>query len=314
MAAAVRLGMRHLEAKVRQRPVHIIGYSTGAPLALNFTLDALDGNASPAPGSLVLVSPAIGITPAAVVTKWKNMLAAVPGLEKLAWTSMLPEFDPYKYNSFATNAGLQVHRLTRAVAAAVEAKGKPAPIANFPPTLVFLSTVDATVSVNAVIDNLLEHLASEDAHELVLFDINRRDAAFTVLVSDPGPLTTRLMASKGLAFRLNLITNEDPKSRALVSKSKPPQSTEATVEPLGLGWSEEMISLSHIALPFPPDDPVYGEGPQLDPDRVFLGRMSILGERGLLRFSADWLLRLRFNPFYDVLETRTLEWLEDAGG
>ena len=38
--------------------------------------------------------------------------------------------------------------------------------------------------------------------------------------------------------------------------------------------------------------------------------MAIQGERGLLRFSSDWLLRLRHNPFYDVVESRALEWVE----
>ncbi len=43
MVAAVRLGMEHLASKVGQKPIHIMGYSTGGPLALNFTLDALEG-------------------------------------------------------------------------------------------------------------------------------------------------------------------------------------------------------------------------------------------------------------------------------
>jgi hypothetical protein len=38
----------------------------------------------------------------------------------------------------------------------------------------------------------------------------------------------------------------------------------------------------------------------------------VQGERGLLLFPADWLVRLRHNPFYDYLEARTLAWIEDA--
>ena len=41
--------------------------------------------------------------------------------------------------------------------------------------------------------------------------------------------------------------------------------------------------------------------------------MAIQGERGLLQFPADWLLRLRHNPFYDLLEARVFEWLDGAG-
>ena len=41
-----------------------------------------------------------------------------------------------------------------------------------------------------------------------------------------------------------------------------------------------------------------------------IGQAEIRGERGLLKISTDWLLRLRYNPFYGVLESRTLGWLE----
>jgi hypothetical protein len=40
--------------------------------------------------------------------------------------------------------------------------------------------------------------------------------------------------------------------------------------------------------------------------------MAIQGERGLLQFPSDWLLRLRHNPFYDFLEARTIEWIDNA--
>ena len=80
MAAAVRLGMGHLASKLGQESIHIIGYSTGAPLALDYVLDVLDGSTLPLPASLVLVSPAIGISPVAAVAGWKARLARLPGL------------------------------------------------------------------------------------------------------------------------------------------------------------------------------------------------------------------------------------------
>ena len=43
MAAAVRLAMEHLGRQGRPGPIHVVGYSTGAPLALDYALDALDG-------------------------------------------------------------------------------------------------------------------------------------------------------------------------------------------------------------------------------------------------------------------------------
>ena len=312
MAAAVRLGMEHLGARVGEKPVHIIGYSTGAPLALNFALDAEQGSAAPMPASLVLISPAIGISPTAALAQWKRRLSVLPGLGGLAWLQVQPEFDPYKYNSFATNAGEQVHRLTRSVSGRIAARDKPTSDSMMPPILVLKSTVDATVSTNAVVDRLLKHLAP-NRHELVLFDINRLAVKSPLLVADPGPLTDRVMTDATLPFAVTLVTNENPESAGVIARHKPPFSAEvATTEPLAVSWPRGVISLSHVALPFPPDDPLYGQRPDGNDDVLFLGEMAVQGERGLLKIPADWLLRLRYNPFYDYLEQQVLDWVMDA--
>jgi esterase/lipase len=309
MAAAVRLAADHLAARVGPDRLHIVGYSTGAPLALNLSLGALEGDGAPLPASLVLLSPAMGITPAAALAKWQGRLSLLPGLEKAAWTSTEPEFDPFKYNSFTTNAGDQVFRLTRQVSGAIEAASVDGPIEGFPPTLAFMSAVDATVSVDAVIDHLMEHLAPGD-HELVLYDINRNKIAESVLVSDPGPLTARLLDDDSLPFALTLITNENSESDQIVLHRNLLGSSDLNTELTDATWRRGMISLSHVALPFPPDDPLYGEGPPSRDDRVFLGVMDVKGERGLLRFPATWLMRLRHNPFYEYQEGRILEWVK----
>jgi len=57
---------------------------------------------------------------------------------------------------------------------------------------VLKSTVDSTVTTDAVVDNLLMRLPA-GRNELVLFDINRNAAIkSTLLVSNPGPLTSSL--------------------------------------------------------------------------------------------------------------------------
>jgi hypothetical protein len=308
MAAAVRLGVAHLASQLGQKPIHIVGYSNGAPLAINYALDALEGNDLPIPASLVLISPSIGLHPAAALAKWKRRLSYLPGLGGMAWLSVMPEFDPYKYNSFATNAAEQVHGLTRTVARRIAARARSDANPILPPTLVFKSTVDATVSVDAVVDRLLKHLGPE-RHELVLFDINRFAAKSSLLIDDPAPMTARVMAENSLPFAVTLITNENPQSRAVVTRRKPPLSTEASeTEPLNLAWPRGVISLSHVALPFAPEDPLYGQGPPREEDVLFLGRMAIQGERDLLKIPYSFLVRIRYNPFYDYLETRALEW------
>jgi alpha-beta hydrolase superfamily lysophospholipase len=312
MAAAVQLSMEHLARKLGPKPIHIAGYSTGAALAVNFALDALEGRASPAPASLVLISPAIGVHPAAALARFKAGMAVLPGLRRLAYLQILPEFDPYKYNSFATNAGYQVHRLTRSVARRIRARAQSGPITDFPPTLVLKSTVDATVTTDAVVESLLRHLPP-NRNELVLFDINRYAVKSTLLISDPGPLTARLMADKTLPFAVTLVTNETSESTTVVSRRKPPFSAQVSkTESLSLTWPPGVISLSHVALPFPPDDPLYGQRPPGNKDALFLGQMDLKGEQGLLKIPYSWLVRLRHNPFYSFLETRVLDWVDNA--
>jgi hypothetical protein len=71
-----------------------------------------------------------------------------------------------------------------------------------------------------------------------------------------------------------------------------------------------VLSLSHVALPIAPDDPLYGSLAPEDERRLFLGDLVLRGEHGLQKLPAAWLLRMRYNPFYSVLETRVLEWFE----
>ena len=314
MVAATRLGMHHLEGVVHDGPLHIVGYSTGASLAVNHALDALEDPGLAAPASLVLVSPAIGVSRAAGLARWRSAVGRLPGLRGLEWLQIEPEFDPYKYNSFATNAGDQVHRLTRRIGRRVAATSWGPDAALFPPTLVFKSAVDATVSTNAVVDRFLGRL-STGRHELVLFDINRAALKAPLLVDDPGPQTARLMDDARLPFAVTLVGSESPESQRVVARRKPPYSTDVTSE-VGLGedWPPGVISLSHVALPFPPDDPLYGARPPAGGEGVFLGQLAIRGERGLLKIPSDWLMRLRHNPFYDYLEDVAVRWITGEAG
>ena len=313
MASVVQLSVEHLASKVGRKPIHIVGFSTGAALALNFTLDALEGNLSPVPSSLVMISPAIGIHPLAGLAALKNGLSYIPGLGRMAWLSIQPEFDPYKYNSFATNAGTQVHRVTRSVARRIGRLSNSGAAKTFPPTLVFLSTVDATVTARAVVESLLRPLGPH-GQELVLFDINRFVANDLLTINDPGPLTTKLMADETLPFAITFVTNENPESIQVVARHKDPFSPVAPeLDLLGIAWPTGVISLSHVALPFPPDDPLYGRRPPDDEGILFLGQMAIQGERGLLKIPFDWLVRLRHNPFYEYLESRAVAWMKRAG-
>jgi alpha-beta hydrolase superfamily lysophospholipase len=312
MAGAVRLGVARLAEKVGEAPVHLVGYSTGAPLALDFALDAIAGRAGPMPASLVLVSPAIGIHRAAAAASWKRRSSSVPGLRNLAWLNVEPEFDPYKYNSFTTNAGDQVYRLTRSVSRRIAHLSRADQTEALPPMLVFKSNADSTVDTAAVVTRLLARF-DPDGHELVLFDVNRLAAKSLLLVADRRAVDLSVIGNDRLPFAVTLVTNENEESAAVEARRQQPLTAEVSrTDALDASWPVGVISLSHVALPIPPDDPLYGQRPPDNADVLFLGQMAFQGERGMLRLSSDWLLRLRHNPFYAYLESRTLEWIAAA--
>jgi hypothetical protein len=231
-------------------------------------------------------------------------ISSVPGLGRAAWQEIVTEFDPYKYSSFSFNAAGQTQRLTSGVAKRVHRLAEKTPVAGFPPVLAFLSTVDSTVRAEAVVDALLEHLAPGQ-HELVLFDVNRLDAARALLVADPGPLTAKLLAMPQRSFALTVITNENSATEQLSELRALPGSSNQSTRLLELAWPRAVFSLAHVALPFPPDDPLYGYEPvstgQAAPPagtHVQLGRVSVHGENGVLSIP-DWVLtRQRSNPFH----------------
>jgi alpha-beta hydrolase superfamily lysophospholipase len=312
MIAATRLAMTHLRNRVGDKPIHIIGYSTGAALAINFALEAMNGNAAPTPASLILISPAIRIHGAAGLAGFKNSLSYVPGLGNLAWLNVMPEFDPYRYNSFATNAASVVHRLTTSVDERITRRIRSAPEYVLPPILVFKSTVDYTVTTEAVVDNLLMRLRPDRNH-LVLYDINRSVASTALLNDNSGSFTTRLMKDDSLPFAVTFIGNEQPESSVVVKRHKKPYSKEAEItQVLEATWPAGVLSLSHIALPFSPDDPIHGRVRPEEPSTIYLGSTALRGETGLHRIPANWLLRMRYNPFYDSMESMLFDWLDKS--
>ena len=202
-AEATRLGVKHLRAKAGdQVPLVIAGYSMGAALAVEYALATLQGEALPRASGLVLLSPSIGVSPAAAFAVWPARIARWTGWEKLAWTATPPEFDPYKYNGFTANAADQVHQLTVRIREQINALQKPGGVTGLPPLLAFQSVADATVSAAAVIDALFGKLAPE-GHALVAFDINR-DPELEPLMSPTARTVTRsLLAGPPLPFDLD---------------------------------------------------------------------------------------------------------------
>ena len=157
MRAAVRMAALDLTSRVGTgKPFWLVGYSNGAALAVDYALDVLDGAPLPAPAGLVLLSPAIGIAPTARVVSLRHLFGWIPGLSKLGWTEISAEYDPFKYSSFTFNAIEQTSRLTRSIQSHTLRLEQADHLGAFPPTLAFLSAVDATVSADAVVDQFMD--------------------------------------------------------------------------------------------------------------------------------------------------------------
>jgi alpha-beta hydrolase superfamily lysophospholipase len=312
MVAAVRLSMEHLRDKVGDRPLYIVGYSNGGALAVHYAISALEDNALPSVDGMVLVSPAIGVTPLAAFAVWQARLGRLLGLQKLAWTDILPEYDPFKYGSFAVNAGDQVYRLTGEIQSKMKTLGVVGALVDFPPVLAFQSAVDATVSMQSLIDGLFGQLPA-GGHELVIFDINRISEIAQMLRQDPKENVKAGLYDTDLGFTISFVTNKSEKSRRVVVRKKRPGDSEIVEISTGLMWPKGLYSLSHVALPISPNDPLYGGPNAGNSPGIKLGDITLRGERGVLQIPASAMLRLRWNPFYPYMERRLLEFVRLAG-
>ena len=90
----------------------------------------------------------------------------------------------------------------------------------------------------------------------------------------------------------------------------PALGTVARRRPLEAEWPRNVFSLSHVALPFPPDDALYGYDAPRDARRVQLGRIEARGENGVLSVPTWLLTRQRSNPFHAYLVARVRGWLD----
>jgi alpha-beta hydrolase superfamily lysophospholipase len=312
LQAAVRLVARDLAQLVGpDRPLYLVGYSNGAALAVDYALSVLEGEDLPRPAGLVLISPAIGVSPLAAIARLRTGLSGVPGFRRAAWQAIETEFDPFKYSSFSFHAAGQTHRLTRGVARRLTRLAAGDSLRGFPPVLAFLSTVDATVRAEALADVLLGRLAAE-GHELVLFDVNRHAAVQSLLVEDPGPLTRQLLAVQARPYALSVLTNATPGTFQVMELHAPAGAGRQASRLLDLAWPRAVFSLSHVALPFPPDDPLYGYAAHDDVTHVQLGRVEVRGENGVLAVPSWLLTRQRSNPFHAYLLERMDRFLQQG--
>ena len=309
MEAAVILAVQAVKHKIGERPLHLVGYSNGGALSVAYSLRAVVDPALPLPSSITVLSPEIGITSLAALAKWQARLGNLLGLSKLAWNSILPEFDPFKYQSFALNAGRQAYSLTQEIQARITRLEEQGKLLQFPPVLAFQSVVDSTVTATALVHGLMNRLPGEH-NQLVLFDMNRNGTTDQLLNHGSREAMKAALNAQQRNYAVSVLTNAAEDAVELVLKVWLPGAEEPTITRCAHVWPEGLYSLSHVALPFPQDDPLYGGRRLPEQGHVRLGHLALYGEKGVLTVPASDILRLRWNPFHELLLQRMLEFMQ----
>lgn len=312
--AAVRVAIRRAREVIGpDKPLLLGGYSNGGALVTRYTLDSLENPDLETPAQVYLFSPAIGITAFARLASWHRLLASMPYFEKFRWESILPEFDPYKYNSFPKIAGHESWMLAGEIREQVQRLQAAGLLEGMPPILCFQSLADATVLTEAIVTQLFDRLTVTNS-ELVLFDINRADRLGEFLSPHYPAMLDRLIAEATPIYTLTVVTNADTPTEEVVARTRFPGGGGSGDLSLGLKWPTDIYSMSHVAIPFPEDDPWYGAG---DGENRTLGNLNPKGERRVLRMPLGQFARLRYNPFFSYIRIRIEDFvapLRDGSG
>lgn len=296
MAAAVSIATKHLKLVMQNKPLYVVGFSTGAALALNHELEKITEGESGDFSGLVFLSPAIGLPPVAVGAKWQSRLGHLLGLDKLSWNSIQTEYDPFKYSSFAVNAGDVVYQLARRNVELISQLDRDAK-ARIAPILTFQSLTDDTVDSMAVVNDLYLQLPNKQ-HELVMFDINRTQVNLSLIETDPLSTYADFMGSTELNFNFTLIENTGEDEGEVQARTI---ASNHDIVAINEQWPKQVYSLSHIALPFPKTDELYGPLKTPLRQRIQIGAGASKGERGVLSVPPSEILRQKWNPFFGFM-------------
>jgi alpha-beta hydrolase superfamily lysophospholipase len=304
---ATRLAMREARRRVpAPAPLHLVGFSNGGALAMKYSLDALEDASLARADRVLLFTPMIGITRFARFAGLAALPAMLPPFANAAWLSVVPEFNPFKYNSFPVNGARQSYRMTDALQAQVQRLARGTLLRGLPPVITFQSIIDFTVSTPAILTGLYAYLP-DNGSEIVLFDVNRTLKFAPLLRQSAYVAVDRLTPATPQPYRFTVIANANENSDSTVERSIAPGQLSAEVRPLDLTYPPGIFSLSHLAIPIPMNDPLYGmqPDPKTRSDYGFnLGAMDARGERGALIVDQDFLTRLPSNPFFPYLLDR----------
>ena len=299
-AKATKWGATQLNQLAGKRggvPFYMGGFSTGGALVLNYTLNAMNDDKLFKPQKLFLFSPAIGVSKMARLSAWHKMLSWMDYFKKFSWLDILPEYDPAKYNSFPKNAGRQIFLLTLENKALVQKIAGANRQNELPSIIAFQSLVDATVISEDLLEMYNKIGTSKD--KLFLFDINRMYRDFIrndVLNIDLRHIDFEQNDKPQLHMLINKVkldSIDDPFTCGVYKHGNDDELIDVYPE-LHTAWPDEFFAMSHVGVPIAPKDKFYGAS-------SILGDMAVHGERDVLLVASDDFMRIRYNPFFDLM-------------
>ena len=139
----------------------------------------------------------------------------------------------------------------------------------------------------------------------MVYDVNTA-AHVDLLFRDRARLAIeRMLTPPPRAYRVVVVGNATPGRAAAAERVTEAGATDETVRALGVDYPVDVYSMSHIAVPFPPHDGLYGSHPDPDDDfGISLGTIATRGETGMLVVGLDTLLRNSSNPFYGAMAAK----------
>lgn len=274
-----------------------IGFSTGGALLIEHTLEELYTSGNRIPDKLILYSPAASITSKALLADLHKYISWMPGLKKFKWMDVLKENDPYKYNSFPKNAAYQIYMLTEHNKRLISKVSKSKELLeDLPPIITFQSPYDSTVEYKGIV-SLYNKIANRES-KLILFSNNRFYSQLYIEGVDS------IITPKDFKFfkpELLILKNIDDNSsktalyRAFVNSNGIFDYNR--VDRITAPWPKGIFALSHVSTHIKYDDEIYG----LNSDLYRYENYNLIGESGLLNSESSF-IRLKFNPFYDLVE------------
>jgi hypothetical protein len=112
-------------------------------------------------------------------------------------------------------------------------------------------------------------------------------------------LLAEMQAKAPTAYKYTLVTNQSEQTTQVQSRSRAAGAMDTINLDLPFAWPDDVYSLSHVAIPFAPTDAKYGaydENGLPIPDSF-----NNTAPRGM---------RLRYNPFYAYVESRSIEFCD----